>query len=121
MFDHIGITVTDLARSIRFYRDALAPLGLSLTAGGPEEGYAGFGRGTDTQLWLGAGKPTQALHLALKAPSRDAVAGFHQAALATGGKDNGAPGPRPNYSPGYYAAFVLDPDGNNIEAVLHEA
>ena len=116
MYDHIGLRVRDLAASIAFYEAALAPLGLSL-ASQDEEG-AGFGPRGAPALWLhraaagGAGA-----HLALRAATREAVARFHAAGLGAGGRDHGGPGPRPDYGPAYYAAFLLDPDGNNVEAV----
>lgn len=117
MFDHIGLRVTDLAVSARFYQAVLAPLGQVPGASG--EDYAGFGPPGAPALWLhrvapGAGSGA---HVAFRAPDRDAVARFHAAGLAAGGRDNGAPGLRPDYAPTYYAAFLLDPDGNNVEAV----
>jgi catechol 2,3-dioxygenase-like lactoylglutathione lyase family enzyme len=127
VIDHIGINVTDYERSKAFYQKALAPLGLSLVM---EFGTAaGFGRGGKPELWIGQGKTrfqTDAqlvaitpVHVAISAGSRADVDGFHQAALAAGGKDFGAPGLRPEYHAGYYGAFVLDPDGHNVEAVHH--
>jgi catechol 2,3-dioxygenase-like lactoylglutathione lyase family enzyme len=120
MFDHVSITVNDLARAIRFYRSALEPLGLVLTSGSAEDGFAGFGAPGGATLWLAPGEPSQRVHLAFTASSRAAVDGFYLAALAAGGRDNGKPGIRASYDAGYYAAFVLDPDGGNVEAVLHE-
>jgi catechol 2,3-dioxygenase-like lactoylglutathione lyase family enzyme len=120
MFDHVSIYVSDLPRSIRFYRAALAPLGLELVSGSADEGFAGFGKPGAPQLWLSPGAATRGAHLAFVAAQRDAVNRFHAAALETGGTDNGAPGLRDSYGPGYYAAFVHDPDGTNIEAVVHE-
>lgn len=118
MLDHIGLRTRDLPRLERFYEAALAPLGhTKLTAW---DGGAGFGSNAPT-LWLGVAEGmVSSMHLALNAKSRDEVDGFHAAALAAGARDNGAPGIRINYHPGYYAAFVIDPDGNNIEAVFHE-
>ncbi|MCW5663130.1 MAG: VOC family protein [Piscinibacter sp.] len=117
MFDHVGLKVSDLAASTPFYRAALEPLGLRLESSG--EGYAGFGPAGAPQLWLHAhaGARGPGAHVALRASNPAAVQAFHAAALAHGGRDNGRPGLRPDYGPSYYAAFVLDPDGHNIEAV----
>jgi len=114
MFDHIGIRVKDLAASVRFYTAALAPLGLGLCSS--DESGAGFGPRGEPALWLyrGDGGGT---HLAFRAGDRAAVDRFHGAALAAGARDHGQPGVRGDYGPSYYAAFVLDPDGNNVEAV----
>jgi len=112
MFDHIGIRVSDLAASVRIYRAMLEPLGFVLDDSG-----TGFGPKGEPALWLVATSEPSGAHVALKAPNRKAVDAFHQAALAAGAKDNGAPGLRTDYSPKYYAAFVIDRDGNNIEAV----
>jgi catechol 2,3-dioxygenase-like lactoylglutathione lyase family enzyme len=119
MFDHVSLYVSDLPRSIRFYRAALAPLGFELVSGSADEGYAGFGKPGAPQLWLSPGTATRGAHLAFVASKRDAVARFHAAALEAGGTDNGAPGVREIYHPAYYGAYVLDPDGNNVEAVCH--
>lgn len=125
MLDHVGATVTDLARSRAFYDAALAPLGIAVimevtpdqTGGGGHLGYGSQGR---PYFWIGdAGPTTGRLHVALAAPDRKAVDAFYAAAMAAGGRDNGAPGLRPHYHPNYYGAFVLDPDGLNIEAVCH--
>ena len=120
MFDHIGLKVRDLAASSRFYRDALGPLGHA--AGDAGDGYAGFGPDGAPALWLYRhdGAPGPGTHVAFKAPDRAAVQRFHARGLAAGGRDNGAPGPRPDYSERYYAAFLIDPDGNNVEAVCFE-
>jgi catechol 2,3-dioxygenase-like lactoylglutathione lyase family enzyme len=121
VLDHVGIEVGDFGKSRAFYEMALAPLGLSVLME-PTPTMAGFG-GTDGKPWFwvnGRGRPVvHGAHLAFKAINRDAVDTFHAAALVAGGTDNGAPGPRPIYHPGYYGAFVLDPDGNNVEAVCH--
>ena len=126
MLDHLAITVADLERSRAFYEAALEPLGYRVVMGYP--GSVGFGfeteRGPRPALWLhGAaelGRPVSGpTHIALVAADRAGVDAFHAAALAAGGTDNGAPGLRPQYHPGYYGAFVLDPDGNNLEAVCH--
>lgn len=115
MFDHVGVTVADLKKSVKFYEAALKPLGLLLVA--PSDESAGFGQKDAPQLWLNPGKRATHAHLALKARDRASVRKFHAAAVAAGGRDNGEPGLRPSYGERYYAAFVLDPDGNNLEAV----
>lgn len=125
MFDHIGIPVSDFVRSKGFYLRALAPLGygLVLEVSSEETGQqlqAGFGAGGRPQFWIGTGAPLKGrVHFAFVAKSRKAVVAFHKAALEAGGKDNGLPGLRPHYHANYYGAFVLDPDGHNIEAVCH--
>jgi catechol 2,3-dioxygenase-like lactoylglutathione lyase family enzyme len=124
MLDHVSITVSDIGRSIRFYTQALAPLGITRlkSYGGTEDApdYVGFGSGYKPFLWFGRGELlTGHVHVALAAPDRETVDAFYCAALAAGGQDNGEPGPRPQYHPGYYGAFVLDPDGCNLEAVHH--
>ena len=125
MLDHIGLTVADLNRSKAFFTAALAPLSLALLVEVTAEqsgkhAHFGFGSGGKAFFWIGDGAPASgALHVAFSAATRRAVDAFHHAALAAGGKDNGAPGLRPYYHPHYYGAFVLDPDGNNIEAVCH--
>lgn len=115
MYDHIGLKTKNVAASTRFYKAALAPLGFVLSAG--DETSAGFGPKDAPALWLGQGNPAEGVHIAFVAKDHAAVDGFHKAGLKAGGKDNGAPGPRPGYGPKYYAAFLLDPDGNNVEAV----
>ena len=124
MIDHIGFPVSDYARSKAFYERALAPLGYSLimevrqTKDGAAA--AGFGINGKPDFWIGGeGKLNKPVHVAILAEDRDTVDAFHRAALAAGGKDNGAPGLRPHYHPHYYGAFVLDPDGHNVEAVCH--
>jgi len=119
MYDHVSLKVKDYKKSKRFYEKALAPLGYKVQGeyGG---NTAGFGAGETTALWVSEGKPASSgVHIAFASSSRAAVNGFHVAAMEAGGRDNGAPGLRENYSPTYYAAFVHDPDGNNIEAVCH--
>jgi catechol 2,3-dioxygenase-like lactoylglutathione lyase family enzyme len=117
MIDHVGFAVSDYARSKRFYVDALAPLGYNLVM---EFGDAcGFGAGGKPDLWISHGTPVAPLHIAILAPDRATVNAFHAAALRAGGRDNGAPGLRPQYHPNYYGAFVFDPDGHNVEAVCH--
>jgi catechol 2,3-dioxygenase-like lactoylglutathione lyase family enzyme len=123
MIDHIGLAVADLPAALAFYDSALAPLGITRVMQFPNEGEPlGVGYGTEGKpfFWLHAGSPAAGpLHVAFAAAGRAAVDAFHAGALAAGGRDNGAPGLRPEYHPGYYGAFVLDPDGNNVEAVNH--
>jgi catechol 2,3-dioxygenase-like lactoylglutathione lyase family enzyme len=115
MYDHIGLRVADLDRAVRFYGAALAPLGHEL--GSRDESSAGFGPPGQPGLWLYAGSRGAGAHVAFRAADRAAVDRFHAAGLAAGGRDHGGPGLRLDYGPTYYAAFLLDPDGNNIEAV----
>jgi catechol 2,3-dioxygenase-like lactoylglutathione lyase family enzyme len=117
--DHIGFTVADFPKSKAFYLAALAPLGMSIVEEG--EGWALLGTEGRPEFWLGTGSAPGAIHFAFVAKTRDDVRAFHAAALAAGGRDNGAPGIRGHYHPNYYGAFVFDPDGHNIEAVCHEA
>jgi catechol 2,3-dioxygenase-like lactoylglutathione lyase family enzyme len=126
MIDHTGIKVRDIARSGSFYRAALAPLGYRLLLEFPAEvtgtdHVAGFGEGERCDFWIAQGEPNRPpLHVAFRVAERSLVDRFHAAALAAGGRDNGPPGPRPYYHADYYGAFVLDPDGHNIEVVCHE-
>jgi len=117
MYDHIGLKVKDVAAGVRFYEAALAPLGCVLCS--RDDAGAGFGPKGEPALWLNrvAGPTGPGAHVAFRAASRAAVDGFHAAGLKAGGRDNGAPGPRADYGPRYYAAFLIDPDGNNVEAV----
>jgi catechol 2,3-dioxygenase-like lactoylglutathione lyase family enzyme len=124
MLDHAGFPVSDYARSKAFYLQALAPLGYVLVMEVQQDENdspaAGFGGGGKPDFWIGGeGGLRRPIHIAIAAQNRAAVDAFYRAALAAGGKDNGAPGVRPHYHPNYYAAFVLDPDGHNIEAVCH--
>jgi len=124
MIDHMGFSVGDYARAKAFYERALAPLGYTLimevTAQETGQPATGFGSGGKPDLWIGGeGKLEKPVHVAIVAKARPAVDAFYQAALAAGGRDNGPPGLRPHYHQNYYAAFVLDPDGHNIEAVCH--
>ena len=122
MLDHIGLDVADIARSKAFYAAALKPLGYRLLQEIREAGttVAMFGDGDEPDFVIAdKDRPGEANHVAFRSPTRTQVDAFHQAALAAGGRDNGPPGLRPNYGPTYYAAFVLDPDGFNIEAVCH--
>jgi catechol 2,3-dioxygenase-like lactoylglutathione lyase family enzyme len=118
MIDHTGVLVSDMERSVAFYSKALAPLGYEVIARfGP---VVGLGVNKKPDFWLATGAPTDKIHTAFRAASRSAVKAFYEAAIAAGGKDNGPPGVREMYHPDYYGAFVLCPDGHNIEAVCHE-
>jgi|SRR5215831_11055471 len=120
MYDHISLKVADFGKSLAFYRAALAPLGLEAQHIDSESKSAGFGPRGSVGLWIAEGKPNREIHLAFRSSNRAAIGHFFDAALRTGGKDNGKPGLRPDYGESYYAAFVLDPDGNNIEAVTFD-
>jgi len=117
MIDHVNIGVSSLAASQAFYERALAPLGYLVLMQRPYG--VGFGREGKPDFWISDRPVSGPLHVGFAAPDHAAVAAFHREALAAGGRDNGAPGPRPEYHPYYYGAFVLDPDGNNVEAVAH--
>jgi catechol 2,3-dioxygenase-like lactoylglutathione lyase family enzyme len=118
MIDHVTAKVADVEQAKTFYSQALAPLGYSLRAEFP--GAAGFGVGEEVQdFWIGSNEEHGATHIAFSAKDRATVDAFYEAATAAGGKDNGAPGLRPHYHENYYAAYVHDADGNNIEAVCH--
>jgi catechol 2,3-dioxygenase-like lactoylglutathione lyase family enzyme len=128
VIDHVGIRVSDLAASRRMYAATLAELGFTVLGEGVFEGdaYVLFGRGTSDDFALhevgskpGRNRVTTGAHIAFRAPDASGVERWHAAAVRSGGTDNGAPGIRPEYSGHYYAAFVLDPDGNNVEAVFH--
>jgi catechol 2,3-dioxygenase-like lactoylglutathione lyase family enzyme len=128
MLDHVGFAVSDIDRSRAFYEAALRPLGIGvIMAVSPEQNVEGgggaaigFGAAGNPFFWIADNQRIgEGTHVAFTAPSRAEVDAFHQAALAAGGADHGAPGLRPHYHPDYYAAFVLDPDGFNIEAVCH--
>lgn len=128
MIDHTGIAVSDMAVSRAFYEAALKPLGYSVQMEVTEEmtggqgSHVGFGTPDRPDFWIGTGKAASTgVHVAISAGDQAAVEAFYEAALAAGGKDNGAPGLRPQYHAGYFGAFVLDPDGNNVEAVFHGA
>ena len=126
MIDHIGFSVSDYARAKAFYEKALAPLGYVLVMEVQQDENdapaAGFGANGKPDFWIGGeGGLNKPIHIAIAAKDRVAVDAFYRAAIAAGGKDNGAPGLRPHYHPNYYGAFVLDPDGHNVEAVCHTA
>lgn len=130
MIDHLGFAVADYLKSRRFYEQALAPLGYVVVMDVTREmtgTYQGCGFGSAggrPQFWVGEGGGESrgaGMHLAFTAASRAEVDAFYLAALSAGGRDNGAPGLRPHYHPNYYGAFVIDPDGHNIEAVCHRA
>ena len=126
MIDHIGITVSNIQVSKQFFTKALEPIGYSLVmeVSAEQTGHiaaAGFGVPPKPDFWLAGGTANvPPVHVAFRVSSRALVMAFHAAAIAAGGRDNGAPGLRPHYHPSYYGAFVLDPDGHNIEAVCHE-
>lgn len=122
---HVGIPVSDIAKSKAFYEAALKPLGMGVTLEfGPDDTESGGtaigfgGQGEQGLFWIGDNERVgEGIHIAFEAASHEEVDRFHEAALAAGGRDNGKPGPRPHYGPNYYAAFVFDPDGANIEVV----
>lgn len=120
MLDHLGFGVSDVAASKRFFVAALAPLGITVVMDIPQG--VGLGQNGKPALWLApADGPIGRMHIAFTAESRSIVDAFYRAALAAGGKDNGPPGLRPVYHPNYYGAFVIGPDGHNVEAVCHAA
>ena len=128
MIDHTGVAATNYQKSKQFYTQALAPLGYQMMMELPQEvtrgiGVCGFGVPPKPDFWLHehATANNPPVHIAFRADSRALVDAFYKAASAAGGRDNGAPGPRPHYHENYYGAFVLDPHGNNIEAVCHTA
>ena len=126
MIDHIGVAVSNMERAKAFYLNALKRLGIGVVmevsaeeTGG--DAHAGFGKENKAFFWIGTGdKPKGGTHVAFTAQTRADVDAFYHAALAAGGRDNGPPGLRPHYHPDHYAAFVLDPDGNNIEAACRK-
>jgi catechol 2,3-dioxygenase-like lactoylglutathione lyase family enzyme len=127
MIDHTGVSVSDFGKSKDFYLRALAPIGYELIMELPAAvtgnvDVGGFGTPPKPDFWIaGGGANVPPVHIAFRVLSRAIVDAFYKAATAAGGRDNGAPGLRPLYHPNYYGAFVLDPDGHNIEAVCHEA
>jgi catechol 2,3-dioxygenase-like lactoylglutathione lyase family enzyme len=119
VFDHLGFNVANLEKSTRFYLAALAPLGHGLLGKG--DGWVMIGNDSG-RIWIGShGPATSPFHIAVAAKTRAEVRAFHEAAISVGGRDNGGPGIRGNYAPNYYAAFVLDPDGHNLETVCYQA
>jgi len=121
ILDHVGLRVSDVDRSVAFYRETLGTLGIAVlmdfVVGG--ERHVGFGKGKP-DFWISGGRPLRGeTHVAFTAASRSEVQAFHSVGLSMGGRDNGAPGVRAQYHPDYFGAFVLDPDGNNVEAVCH--
>jgi catechol 2,3-dioxygenase-like lactoylglutathione lyase family enzyme len=120
-FDHVGLNVKDYASAKAFYEQALAPLGYRVVMGMDEWKACGFGPSEEKpEFWVAQREPFgTGAHVAFQAPDRETVDAFHAAALAAGATDNGGPGIREEYHPTYYGAFVLDADGNNIEAVCH--
>jgi catechol 2,3-dioxygenase-like lactoylglutathione lyase family enzyme len=125
MIDHTGLNISDPQKSRRFYESALRVLGYEPMVEVPKEFtdgklVIGYGVPPKPDFWMVEGKPNDPrIHIAFRADNREQVDAFYKAALAAGGRDNGAPGPRPHYHKDYYGAFVLDPDGHNIEAVCH--
>lgn len=117
MLDHVSLNVSDATKAKQFYSKALQPLGYTVF----KEYAGGFGIGEhgESSVWAQEAEIDKPTHLSFRVKERKIVDAFHQAALAAGGKDNGKPGIRKDYAPDYYAAFVLDPDGNNVEAVCH--
>ena len=126
IIDHIGIAVGDYDKAKAFYQAVLAPLGIApIKEVGPAEPggskrSSGFGRNAMPRFWIHSGGPATPMHVAFSADTRDQVHAFYEGALAAGAVDNGPPGIRPNYQPNYYGAFVIDPEGHNIEAVCHK-
>lgn len=116
--DHLTLRVRDLELSRKFYEQALAPFGIHIVES--SQGPIGFGPEGREDFWIKEGETAAPVHLAFAASDRATVDEFHRAALDAGGRDNGAPGLRPHYHSGYYAAYVIDPDGNNLEAVFHD-
>jgi catechol 2,3-dioxygenase-like lactoylglutathione lyase family enzyme len=127
MIDHTGVIVSSFENSKRFYQTALGAFGYELLAEFPaavtgHTDVAGYGENGKPDFWVNRGMPNEPpVHVAFRVSNRASVDAFYEAAIKAGGKDNGPPGLRPHYHPNYYAAFVLDPDGHNIEAVCHEA
>jgi catechol 2,3-dioxygenase-like lactoylglutathione lyase family enzyme len=120
IIDHFGFHVSDFPSSKAFYIQALKPLGIGIAKEG--EGWAFFGKDGRGQFWIDSfGKSPGGIHIAFSAESREQVRAFFAAAITAGGKDNGAPGVRSQYHPNYYGAYVIDPDGHNLEAVCHLA
>ncbi len=122
MFDHVGLNVRDYVASRAFYEQVLAPLGCHVVMAFDEHRAAGFGTADKPEFWVVQREPYgTGTHVAFTCDDRATVDAFHATALAAGATDNGAPGLREHYHPTYYAAFALDPDGNNVEVVCHTA
>ncbi len=125
MIDHLGITVRNHGESLAFYQRVLAPLGISVlmnvpkAQSGAQSDYTGLGADGKPFFWIGEGPSPTVMHLCFAARDRAAVDRFHAEAMALGARDNGAPGIRAHYHPDYYGAFVIDPNGINLEAVCH--
>ncbi len=126
MIDHVGFAVKDYKHSVEFYKRALMPLGITLMMEvTPEqsgaEAHAGFGKAGKPYFWIGTGEPVKGrVHFAFNAPTRASVREFYKHAIEGGARDNGAPGVRPHFHQDYYAAFVICPNGHNLEAVCHQ-
>jgi len=120
MIDHASSAVSDYQKSKEFYTKLLAPIGYKLLSDMPEYKVAGYGDSDHSDFWIGENAPVGHGHTAFRVDSKEAVDAFHKAGIEAGGGDNGAPGYRREYSPGYYGAFIHDLDGNNIEAVWHD-
>ena len=120
MLDHIGVYVSDIESAKAFYILALKPLGYELLNEFPEWSTIGLGIGGKADFWISQREASHNVHIAFNAENTEAVDAFHAAALSAGGSDNGTPGYRKDYAPGYYSAFITDPFGNNVEAVFHD-
>ena len=120
MIDHAGVHVSDYAKAKDYYTKALAPIGYSVLSDYPDYKAAGFGEGGKADFWISGDGAEQDNHVAFSAKNKQQVDEYYKAAIAAGGADNGAPGYRKDYNPGYYAAFVKDLDGHNIEVVFHD-
>jgi len=125
MIDHCGLKMSDPERSRAFYTKALAPLGYTLLREIPKQFTGGlvvlgWGVAPKPDFWTAEGEPKEKLHIAFRAANHAQVEAFYRAAIEAGGQDNGPPGPRPHYHEHYYGAFILDPDGHNVEACCHE-
>lgn len=120
MIDHVTLHATNYEQSKAFYEAALKPLGYAVAKEFPQFKACGFGIGGKPEFWMTEKPNVQGIHIAFNCTDKNLVDLFYDAAIAAGGKDNGPPGPRPQYHPGYYGAFVLDPSGHNVEAVCHD-
>jgi predicted lactoylglutathione lyase len=120
MIDHVTLHVSDIEKAKEFYGKVLEPLGYMLSMDLSEYKVAGFAASGKTDVWLSGDGVTQATHIAFSAPNKTTVDAFYDKAIEAGGRDNGKPGYRKNYTPGYYASFILDADGHNIETVFHD-